>query len=77
MQQLDQAPPQWILYQRQLENLKLHENTYNQGNWLPHHYLDQMIQQKLESGAWDVAYTSDFESGPGWDNEWILIRTRR
>jgi hypothetical protein len=76
MQDLDQAPPKWVLYQRQLENLKLHEDTYNRGRPLPHRYLDQMIEEKLNSGRWEKAYTSQYEARPGWSNEWILIRTR-
>jgi hypothetical protein len=76
MQELQQAPPKWVLYQRQLDNLELHENTYNQGKPLPHRYLDQMIEQKIDSGKWETAFTSTYEERPGWMNEWILIRTR-
>jgi hypothetical protein len=76
IQQLEQAPPKWVLYQRQLENLEMHEQVYNHGRPLPHRYLDQMIEQKLDSGTWDKTYVSNYEEGPGWRNEWILIRTR-
>jgi hypothetical protein len=76
MQELQQTPPKWIIYQRQLENLELHENTYNQGKPLPHRYLDEMIEQKINSGKWEAAYTNTYEERPGWGNEWILIRTR-
>ncbi len=76
MQQLEHAPPKWVLYQRQLDNLKLHEEIYNHGEPLPHRYLDQMIEQKLDRGTWEKAYVSNYEEGPGRRNEWILIRTR-
>jgi hypothetical protein len=76
MQQLQQAPPEWVLYQRQLDNLVLHETTYNHGKPLPHRYLDQMIEQKTQDGEWKVVSTSNYEETSGWRNEWILIRTR-
>jgi hypothetical protein len=76
MQELQQAPPKWVLYQRQLDNLELHESTYNQGKLLPHRYLDQMIEQKIDSGKWEKTYTNTYEERPGWRNEWILIRTK-
>jgi hypothetical protein len=75
MQRLQQAPPKWVLYQRQLDNLELHENTYNHGKQLPHRDLDRMIEQKLDSGKWAEVYSSNYEERSGWRNEWILIRT--
>jgi hypothetical protein len=76
MRELEKAPPKWVLYQRQLDILTMHEDTYNHGKPLPHRYLDQMIVQKLDDGRWEKAYSNNYEGSPGWHNEWILIRTR-
>jgi hypothetical protein len=76
MQELQDSPPEWVLYQRQLDTLALHETTYNQGRPLPHRYLDRMIEHKIEDGEWKTVYTSNYERTSGWRNEWILIRTR-
>ncbi len=80
MDELQQSPPKWILYQRQLMTLQLNENVYNQGKPLQQRNLDQLIEQKIGEGAWRVAYTSGRKIIPQWgglwDNEWILIKTR-
>ncbi|MCU1251503.1 MAG: hypothetical protein JWQ49_4532 [Edaphobacter sp.] len=76
MEQLEKAPPKWVLYQRQLDILAMHEDVFNHGKPLPHRYLDQMIEQKLDRGGWEKVYSSNYEDSPGWRNEWILIRTR-
>jgi hypothetical protein len=77
MDELEKSPPKWIVYQRQLNNLLLHESTYNQGKPLPHRYLDRLIEARLASGAWQSVYTSSFSSHGFYANEWILIRTRQ
>ncbi len=74
--ELQTAPPKWILYQRQLDNLALHERIYNHGSPLPQRYLDQMIEQKIAAGEWHVVYTSNFDDRPGLHNQWFLIQTR-
>jgi hypothetical protein len=76
MAELQSSPPKWIVYQRQLDNLSLHEQIYNHGNPLPQRYLDQMIQQKIAGGDWHVVYTSNFDDLPQLHNQWFLIRTR-
>jgi hypothetical protein len=76
MQELQQSPPKWVLYQQQLDSLALHEVIYGNGEPLPHRQLDHMIQQKLASGKWRTVYTSTYGDRPGWSNEWFLIRTR-
>ncbi len=80
MDELYRSPPKWILYQRQLKTLRLHEMVYNQGNTLQQRYLDQLIEDKIGKGLWRVAYTSHLgttqQEGQVWDNEWILIQTR-
>ena len=75
MGQLASGPPPWILYQRQLATLALHELAYNQSRPLEHRYLDQMIEQKIQQGQWRVAYSSSYDNSSQWDNHWMLIRT--
>jgi hypothetical protein len=76
MVELDKAPPKWIVYQRQLGNLAMHERIYNQGKPLEQRYLDEMIERKIASGAWQPVYTTTYGSFPTFSNEWILLRTR-
>jgi hypothetical protein len=76
MDELAKSPPKWIVYQRQPTNLKMHEQVYNQGRPLPHRYLDQMIEGKISSGAWQAVYRSPYGSFTNFADEWILIRTR-
>jgi hypothetical protein len=76
MDELQTAPPKWILYQRQLTSLYQHEVQYNQGRPLPHRYLDQFIERKISEGTWSAVYTNPFENTAQQSNEWILIRTR-
>jgi hypothetical protein len=77
MEELETAPPEWIFYQRQLATLKLHEDLYNQGKPLQHRYLDAMIQRKLNQGTWQATYRSNYDNSREFDNEWILIHTRK
>lgn len=80
MDELRHSAPKWILYQRQLKTLELHEAVYNQGKPLEQRNLDQLIEQKIAEGSWQVAYTSGrdiiHQWGQLWDNEWMLIETR-
>ncbi len=76
MEELEKSPPKWVLYQRQLDNLTMHENVFNHGQPLPHRYLDQMIEHKIEDGEWRMVYRSSYEDRPGWSNEWALIEAR-
>jgi hypothetical protein len=68
---LESEPPRWVLYQRQLDNLALHERAFNGGKPLPHRDLDRLILQRVESGQWSIARR--FEYGFGYD--WILVQT--
>jgi hypothetical protein len=74
--ELQSSPPHWILYQRQLDSMALHERIFNQGNPLPHRYLDQVIEQKLADGEWQTVLTSKYGDRPNWSNEWIMINTQ-
>ncbi|OBS01191.1 hypothetical protein A9W98_01750 [Mycobacterium gordonae] len=80
MEELQTNPPKWIFYQRQLTNLRVHEEIYNQGRPLEHRYLDQLIQRNIREEKWRVVYTSDYGTrkqwGEVWDNHWLLIQTR-
>jgi hypothetical protein len=74
--QLQASPPHWILYQRQMFSLYWHEKLYNQSRPLPHRDLDALIQRKLASNEWKVAYKSDYSNQMPWDTHWVLIRTQ-
>jgi hypothetical protein len=80
MNELQQSPPKWILYQRQLMTLRYHEIVYSQGSPLQQRYLGQFIEQQISKGIWRNVYTSDYGTkqflGRQWDTEWILIQTR-
>ena len=71
MHDLEAAPPRWILYQRQIDNLVGHEKTFNAGRPLLHRKLDEMIVGKLQSRTWTME--GQWIYGPG--SVWILIRT--
>lgn len=73
---LQTAPPKWIFYQNQPEVLRLHETIYNSGRPLPYRVVDQLIEQRLAKGDWQVVYTSEYNNSEMWDTKWILIQTR-
>jgi hypothetical protein len=73
--ELKQAPPKWILYQRNLVDMEGHKNLYNGGKPLPHQYLDELIQHKIASGEWQPVYTSNYGTLPLYADSWTLIRT--
>jgi hypothetical protein len=70
---LTKSPPQFVFYQRQLVNLKDHENLFNSGWPLPHRSLDEFIMNKIASGEWTVNYRSGFAP----PSDWILITTNQ
>jgi hypothetical protein len=76
MNELQTSPPQWMLYQRELQVLTVHELTYNHGKPLEQRYLDELIERKLADGSWKAVYTSSYGTYPGLSDEWILITTR-
>jgi hypothetical protein len=78
MRELDTAPPQWIVYMREDDNLTTIEQVMNGGRPLPHRYLDQLILQKIATGQWQVVQRSDYLFRWKKDKQdgWYLIRTR-
>ena len=72
MAELNTAPPQWIVYQRQLKILRGAELKYNQGQPLAHRDLDTLIMQKIAAGQWQLVEKVNYLEGDGW----LLIKTR-
>ncbi len=68
--QLATAPPKWIVYQRALDSMHLHEEAFNHGRPLPHRKLDQLIMDHIADGQWKVVQRQWFEGA-----DWIVIRT--
>ena len=74
IRELSADPPDWIVYQRQPDNLAGHEQLFNAGRPLPHRALDAFIDQQLLSGAWQPVVWGR-ESGRN-SSTWYVIRTR-
>ena len=72
MDELETAPPQWIIYQRQLHILSGAERLYNHGQPLAQRDLDHLIMQKIATGQWKLVDKKDYLVGDGW----FIIRTR-
>jgi hypothetical protein len=78
--ELRTAPPQWIVYQRQLKILARHERIYNHGQRLAQRDLDDLIMDKIATGQWQLMSDNssllvdkeDYVEGDGW----LVIRTR-
>ena len=54
MQELETHPPEWIVYQRQLNIMRGAERLYNHGHPLAQRELDTMLMRKLSSGQWSL-----------------------
>jgi hypothetical protein len=80
MSELNAAPPEWIIYEREVKILTGQERAYSPGQPLAHRELDAMIMQKIQSKEWQVVDKSnylfsdkkDYFEGDGW----LVIRTR-
>src|SRR5258707_14753256 len=81
--ELDTAPPQWIVYQRQLKIMSGPERLYNHGQRLAQRDMDDMIMRKIATGQWqlvdksnylvaDMVDENNYQDGDGW----LIIRTR-
>lgn len=69
---LKDSPPDFIFYQRQIDNMRGHEIVFNKGNPLPHRALDAFIMDKINAGTWMVVYKSDYAP----PSNWFLISTK-
>ncbi len=69
--ELKTAPPQWIVYQRQLHILTGAERLYNHGQPLAQRDLDHLIMDRIGSGKWQLVDRKDYLVGDGW----YIIRT--
>jgi hypothetical protein len=75
MNELENAPPEFVFYQKEVVSLADNERVFNGGRPLPHRFLGELIESKLEQGAWHAVYTSDFEASYDKQSKWMLIRT--
>ena len=73
--ELNVAPPEWIVYQRQMNILRGAETLYNHGQPLAQRDLDTLIEQKLGKGEWTLVDKSEY-LGNDEGNGWFIIRTR-
>ena len=74
--ELNAAPPEWIVYQRQMNIMRGAEKLYNHGQPLAQRDLDTLIKQKLAKGDWTLVDKSEYLGDLG-GNGWFIIRTRR
>lgn len=72
IKELQTSPPQWIVYQRQMDNLAAHERIYNHGQPLAQRDLDTLIMQKIATGQWQMVDKRNYLAGDGW----LIIKTR-
>lgn len=78
MRELESAPPEWVLYQRQLPVLRAHETEYNHGQPIAHRALDTLIMSRIASGEWQVVMRSSYLVPPadaGHGDGWYLLKT--
>lgn len=68
---IDAAPPDWILYERQPKYLRMHEVYYFHGAPLPQRDLDNLIMRRIGEGQWRVVLAQEDQPG----DLWLLIRT--
>jgi len=73
MDELNTAPPEWIVYQRQLDAMRTHEVVYNHGQPIAHRALDNLLMQKIASGQWTLVDKRTYQPG---DDGWLIIKTR-
>jgi hypothetical protein len=83
--ELQTAPPQWIVYQRQIKVLTLQEKSYHNGQPLAHRDLDTLIMQKIAMGQWQLVEKSNYQLSSSLPPDkipyqegdgWYVIRTR-
>ncbi len=64
--ELETAPPQWIVYQRQLHILSGAEQLYNHGQPLAQRDLDRLIMGRIAMGKWRLVDKKNYLEGDGW-----------
>ena len=67
---LDKAPPRWVMYQRGLDTMAMHEAAMQPFRELPQRGLDREILSKVETDQWTIVRRACFEG-----SDWILLRT--
>ena len=70
MNDLQTSPPQWIVYQRALDTMQLHESVFSDGRLLPQRAIDRLIGDRIFEGTWEVVQHKEFQGA-----DWYLIRT--
>ncbi len=81
MRELSANPPEWIVYQRQINIINGAERLYNHGQPIAQRDLDAVIAHKLDSGEWTLVDHSDYlrpedpEAALG--TGWYVIHTRQ
>jgi hypothetical protein len=74
MVELNTAPPEWIVYQRQLFIMRGSEHLYNHDKPIAQHDLDTMIMNKLATHQWKlIEYSKYLYLYP--DDGWYVIQT--
>lgn len=73
MAELNTAPPEWIIYQRQLGILRGAEMLYNHRQPLAQRDLDTLLMRKIATGQWRLVERRNYLPGDGW----LVIQTHR
>lgn len=80
IQELQTHPPQWIVYQRQINIMVGAERLYNHGKPIAQRDLDALIMGNIASGHWKLVDESSYLRPDWWPNaretDWYIIQTR-
>lgn len=68
--QLSTKPPEWVFYQRALDTLRLHEDSYSKGQPLAQRGLDTAMMSAIAEGRWTIVQRACFGG-----SDWLLLRT--
>jgi hypothetical protein len=81
--ELDTAPPQWIVYQRQMKIMSGQERVLHHGQPLAQREMDDLIMRKIATGQWQLVDKSNYlvaqmvdENNYQEGDGWLIIRTR-
>lgn len=78
--ELKSNPPQWIVYQRQLNIMQGSERLYNHGQPIPQRDLDALIMDRISSGQWKLvdesSYLRPLYYNKPKETDWYIIETR-